>query len=228
MSNFDDANWKVNALNHMSQSRVFRSGAIVDIGASDRASKRSVDYFIADLVEDNRIFPAQRGLYFINHQTKPVSPVEIAKALNPGVAVSMESSFRGPSPRGREQLMSHLVVTSGRSGQFKSPLGPYSIHRVSVKLTQDLERELGRDTVYKEQPFGHSSINVFSPTIAYLHICNGNSLSRRGQVYGTDLPTDFSSQINFEVLPIAADIAGVTLPGDIQDILDMHSPSPSP
>lgn len=226
MSTFDDASWKVNAINYMAQNRVFRSGAIVEIGANSGVSKRSVDYLISDLIDENRIFPAQRGLYFIVHQEKPVSPVEIARAINPGVAVSMESSFRTPSITGREDLMSHLVVTEGRTGQFKSPLGAYSIHRVSHKLTLELEQKLGTDVVYQADPFPHSQIPVVTPTIAYLHICSGNALSRRGQSYGNDLPDSFLDQVDIRTLVAGAEVAGISLPNKNRLQLSEEVPSP--
>ena len=186
---------KQQVINFMASERVFRSGSIVD--AHPSISKRSIDYYIKELVEEGRIAPVHKGLYFIQHPDKPVSRSEIGRALSPSSVVSLDTAFL--SDRSDRHHVFHMVADSGRIGSFDSPIGPIAIHGVPRKLLSELTKSPDRSTMFDGFD-GFGGVQVVSKELASLHISYLNNERKRGQTYGHDIPKNAMGGINLDEL----------------------------
>jgi hypothetical protein len=199
--NYEEVLWK-----RIVNDRVFRSGTIVSASEELGVSKRSTDYMIRRLIDERKIFPAHRGVYFVVDKQNPVSRSEIARILSPDVVISLDSSF--DSVRRRNYNTMCLASTDCRVGSFDSPLGSIFISAMPYHLLRDLKGSIDSQMIFKGVE-ACSGIKICSHELALVQISSLNHLNRRGVSHGKMLSETDLELVDMDKAYYIADAAGV-------------------
>jgi hypothetical protein len=199
--NYEEILWE-----RMVNDRVFRSGTIVSASEELGISKRSTDYMIRRLIDERKIFPAHRGVYFIIDKQNPVSRSEIARILSPDIVISLDSSF--DSIRKRSYNTMCLASTDCRVGSFGSPLGSIFISAMPYHLLRDLKGSIESPMIFKGEETC-SGIKICSHELAIVQISSLNHLNRRGVSHGKMISELDLGLVDMTKVSYIADAAGV-------------------
>lgn len=171
MSDYVDHPWRYQGLfDYMDQTVAFRAQMLIDHAEEHSAvSRRSVNYFLKDLVAQDHLILARRGVYVLASavETNPRAALAHIAALFQASGVRQIASFDSAVTPDKDHLAILLNAprkAGGRVGPLETSVGNLHFHYVSDKLMTGIN-ELPDELVYVPRSDHNLPIRQHTPEV---------------------------------------------------------------